>query len=428
MAFKLSAASEKILSTVRPDLQRVIRRAAELTTTPFAVVSGNRTQAQQDHLYAQGRTRPGLIVTWTRNSNHMGGGAIDFSAVDSKGNPTNHLKHTWNAGYYKPIAETILAAGKELGIPVEWPLWKKGDWGHIQLVKPYKPLTSTEKLKADQGPYQKLTTPDVVATKEQSGNIGGVDEKVPVLQPASGSQRPRGPVVLSDKQPEQEAAGIRSLDRPGVSSLQSSSGKPVVSNHEGKNAVPSVKARTEGRSGAQASLPAASDRFTMKDRDTDLSRPEAAVAFLEGLGWEKHQAAAIVANGVWESGGKTFLETKALGDKVDGRFTAHGAFQWRGDRYSGPRGLLSFTLTNCPGHSSSEPFVQLRFAHWELTEGPEKKAGTLIKEAKTLEDAVKGAISFLRPVHFTWEAPEKGHGFQRRLEIAQWIMGQRSKP
>jgi peptidoglycan L-alanyl-D-glutamate endopeptidase CwlK len=334
--FKLSSASEKILSTVRPDLQKVIRRAAELTTVPFVVVSGNRTQAQQDYLYAQGRTRPGPVITWTRNSNHMHGAAIDFSAVDAKGNPTNHQKHTWNAGYYKPIADVILAAGKECGIPVEWPLWKKGDWGHIQLVKPYQKLftaptlTSTEKLKADQGPYLPL-------------------------QPLKAQ-----PAVLPPKQ--------------------------------------------------------------------DLSRPEAAVAFLEGMGWEKHQAAAIVANGVWESGGKTFLETKALGDRVDGRFTAHGAFQWRGDRYSGPYGLLSFTLTHCPGHSSSEPFVQLRFVNWELTEGGEKRAGRLLKEANTLEEANKAAISFLRPVHFTWEAPEKGHGFQRRLEIAEWIMGQRKSP
>jgi peptidoglycan L-alanyl-D-glutamate endopeptidase CwlK len=325
--FKLSPESEKILSTVRPDLQRVIRRAAELTTTPFAVVSGNRTQAEQDRLYAQGRTRPGLVVTWTRNSNHMGGGAIDFSAVDKNGKPTNHLKHTWNADYYRPIAETILKAGKELGIPVEWPLWKKGDWGHIQLVKPYKPLTSTEKLKADQGPFQ----PTLQPVKEQTVN------------------------------------------------------------------TPHPK---------------------------DLHLPGPAVAFLEALGWEKHQAAAIVANGIWESGGKTFLETKALGDQG----TAHGAFQWRKDRYSGPNGLLSFTLTHCPGHSSSEPWVQLKFAHHELTQGNEKRAGAMIKEAKTLEDATKGAISFLRPVHFTWEAPEKGHGFKRRLEIAQWIMGERKSP
>jgi peptidoglycan L-alanyl-D-glutamate endopeptidase CwlK len=316
--FKLSPASEKILSTVRPDLQKVIRRAAELTTTPFAVVSGNRTQAQQDYLYAQGRTRPGMVITWTRNSNHMGGAAIDFSAVDTRGNPTNHLKHTWNAGYYKPIAEAILAAGKECNIPVEWPLWKKGDWGHIQLVKPYQKL---------------FTAPQMT------------------LQPV----------------------------------------KPPISIGQPKQ---------------------------------DLSRPEAAMAFLEGMGWQKHQAAALVANGVWESGGRDHIHTTALGDGG----TAHGGFQWRGDRYSGPNGLLSFTMTHCPGHSSSEPFVQLRYAHWELTEGNEKRAGRLLKEAKTLEEANKAAISYLRPVHFTWEAPEKGHGFQRRLEIAQWIMGQRKSP
>jgi peptidoglycan L-alanyl-D-glutamate endopeptidase CwlK len=425
--FKLSPESEKILNTVRPDLQRVIRRAAELTTVPFAVVSGNRTQAEQDRLYAQGRTRPGLVITWTRNSNHIGGAAIDFSAVDKAGKPTNHLKHTWNADYYKPIAETILAAGKELGIGVEWPLWRKGDWGHIQLTKPYRPLTSTEKLKADQGPYQKLTTPDVVATKEQSGNIGGVDEKVPVLQSGGGDKGSRNTVVVPDKSKKakevrQEASRVAG---PGVPRMQQPSGKPNVPHNEGKDGLPLAKTRTEGGRGGQATLPAASYRPPEPgEHSENLSRPEAAVAFLEGMGWEKHQAAAIVANGVWESGGKTYLETKALGDQG----TAHGAFQWRKDRYSGPNGLLSFTLTHCPGHSSSEPWVQLKYAHWELTEGNEKRAGAMIKEAKTLEDAVKGAISFLRPVHFTWEAPEKGHGFQRRLEIAQWIMGQRKSP
>jgi peptidoglycan L-alanyl-D-glutamate endopeptidase CwlK len=311
--FKLSPESEKILATVRPDLQKVIHRAAELTTVPFAVVSGNRTQKQQDYLYAQGRTRPGMKITWTRNSNHMHGAAIDFSAVDKNGKPNTHDPKTWNAAHYKPIADVILKAGEETGIPVEWPLWKKGDWGHIQLKKPYQKLFT-----APQEPVQRLSA-------------------IP-----SGGHSPR-----------------------------------------------------------------------------DLSRPQAAVAFLEGMGWEHHQAVALVANGVWESGGKDHIATTALGDKG----TAHGGFQWRGDRYNGPRGLLSFTMTHCPGHSSSEPFVQLKFAHWELTDGDEKRAGRLLREAKTLEEANKAAISYLRPVHFTWAAPEKGHGFDRRLALARWIMG-----
>lgn len=137
--FKLDPTSKKILATVKPELQKVINRAAELTTVPFAVVSGNRTAEEQKRLYGQGRPtfpvygRPGMKITWTLNSNHMGGGAIDFSAIGPDGKPNNHDSRTWNERYYRPIAETILAAAKELGITVYWPLWKKGDWGHISL-------------------------------------------------------------------------------------------------------------------------------------------------------------------------------------------------------------------------------------------------------------------------------------------------------
>jgi hypothetical protein len=418
--FKLSPASEKILSTVRPDLQRVIRRAAELTTTPFAVVSGNRTVAEQQRLYSQGRSRPGLVVTWVdgvkTKSNHQGGAAIDMSAVDANGNPTNHLKHTWNASYYKPIADVILAAGKEIGIPVEWPLWKKGDWGHIQLRKPYRPITMPEMTKLP---------------LEQTTNSGiKTDEKMSVLQPGSNNSGSRDSMVLSNQPKNQDGRQQAATKTPGpigtgLQGLQQPVGKSDVPHNAGSNGVPSGKAGKEGGGGAQASLPAASYRPPVAgEQSVNLSLPGPAMSFLEAMGWERHQAAALVANGVWESGGKTFLETRALGDKG----TAHGAFQWRGDRYSGPNGLLSFAMTHCPGHSSSEPWVQLKYAHWELTEGNEKRAGRLLKEAKTLEEANKAAISYLRPVHWTKEAPEKGHGFQRRLEIAQWIMGQRTKP
>jgi peptidoglycan L-alanyl-D-glutamate endopeptidase CwlK len=389
--FKLSSESEKILSTVRPDLQRVIRHAASITTTPFAVVSGNRTQAQQDYLYAQGRTRPGLVVTWTRNSNHMGGGAIDFSAVDMRGKPTNHLKHTWNADYYKPIANTILEAGRQLGIPVEWPLWKKGDWGHIQLTKPYRPLTVAEAR-------------------------SGVYEKVPVLQSRGEGTGSRSASSLPDKQPKE--IGIQSLDSPLLSGVQQTSIGSQVSNNEGPDGVPFAKTPSEGGSGAQASLPTAGNRPSGAARSLeDLSHPGPAIAFLEQYGWKRHQAVALVANGIWESGGKTYLKCMALGDGG----TAHGAFQWRGDRYIGRNGLYSFVYKYYPGHSTAEPQVQLAYVDWELR-NTERRAGNLLKEAETLEEAVKAAISYLRPVHFTWEEPEKGHGYARRLEIAKGLI------
>jgi hypothetical protein len=42
------------------------------------LASGGRTQAEQNHLYGQGRTRPGNKVTWTKNSHHIGGNAMDI--------------------------------------------------------------------------------------------------------------------------------------------------------------------------------------------------------------------------------------------------------------------------------------------------------------------------------------------------------------
>ena len=55
-----------------------------------AIESAGRTQAEQNRIYAQGRSTPGKKVTWTRNSKHIGGYAIDLvsprgSSKDPKG-------------------------------------------------------------------------------------------------------------------------------------------------------------------------------------------------------------------------------------------------------------------------------------------------------------------------------------------------------
>lgn len=51
---------------------------AALYGADVAVVSGRRSQAEQDRLYAQGRTTPGPVVTWTRKSAHIDGHAVDL--------------------------------------------------------------------------------------------------------------------------------------------------------------------------------------------------------------------------------------------------------------------------------------------------------------------------------------------------------------
>jgi hypothetical protein len=149
----------------------------------------------------------------------------------------------------------------------------------------------------------------------------------------------------------------------------------------------------------------------------DLSQPGPAMAFLEQYGWKRHQAAAIVAQGIWESGGKTRIATTALGDGG----TAHGGWQWRGDRYIGRNGLYAFAYKYYPGHSTADPQVQLAYVDWELR-NTERRAGNLLMASTNVEEATKAMISYLRPVHFTWEAPEKGHGYARRLELAQGLL------
>lgn len=119
--FRLSKNSLKKLEGVHPSLVRVVKRAIEITEVDFAVVQGNRTQAEQDALYAQGRTKPGPKVTWTRNSNHIGGRAVDLA-------PYVNGKIEWDdngkLGLWPKIASAMKQAAKELGVPLEW----GGDW------------------------------------------------------------------------------------------------------------------------------------------------------------------------------------------------------------------------------------------------------------------------------------------------------------
>lgn len=127
---KLSARDEERLSKVHHDLARVVRRAAELTKQPFCVTEGLRTLSRQKELYAQGRTAPGKIVTWTLNSEHLSGRAVDLAAIDAG------RKILWTESLYPAIAEAMLHAGAELHVPIEWGgMWKKKDLPHFQLKK-----------------------------------------------------------------------------------------------------------------------------------------------------------------------------------------------------------------------------------------------------------------------------------------------------
>lgn len=85
-----------------------------------------RSQARQDYLYEQGRTRPGNIVTWTRNSNHTGRMAWDIAV-----NPPLAL-------YDYATLHIAGQAAKDLGIT--WGgEWDTPDRPHFEITKDWKP-------------------------------------------------------------------------------------------------------------------------------------------------------------------------------------------------------------------------------------------------------------------------------------------------
>ena len=119
---------------VNTNLLKVVTRAAEIAAAQgvqFVVgdMGGNRSQAEQDALYAKGRTAPGVIVTKTRNSRHIGGGAIDlWPLVNGKplvsGNPSDAP-----GSAYDVIDKAMRQASAELGIPVDpGPAWDRPHW------------------------------------------------------------------------------------------------------------------------------------------------------------------------------------------------------------------------------------------------------------------------------------------------------------
>lgn len=116
---KMNAASEARLAEVNPQLANRIRSmAADLKAQGInvMVVSGYRSFAEQNALYAQGRTKPGGIVTNAKGgqSLHNYGLAVDVVPLDANGQPNwNVPNSTW---------QKIGAAGKKQGL--EW----GGDW------------------------------------------------------------------------------------------------------------------------------------------------------------------------------------------------------------------------------------------------------------------------------------------------------------
>ena len=69
-------------SGVDQRLVSIAQEACQALPFDVIVVEGVRTIQRQRDLYAQGRTKPGKIVTWTMNSKHIDGLAVDLAPYD----------------------------------------------------------------------------------------------------------------------------------------------------------------------------------------------------------------------------------------------------------------------------------------------------------------------------------------------------------
>jgi hypothetical protein len=107
------------LEALHPELkirvERVITRMEREFGHQVQVVETRRSQERQDALYAQGRTAPGEIVTWTRESKHSTGHAADLQVDGRWDNPEAYAR-------LQRIAESegLHTLGPRDGGHVEW--------------------------------------------------------------------------------------------------------------------------------------------------------------------------------------------------------------------------------------------------------------------------------------------------------------------
>jgi peptidoglycan LD-endopeptidase CwlK len=135
-----------LLPRVRPFARALIEKAANQGII-IKVTSGTRSFAEQDELFAQGRTKPGKIVTNARGgfSNHNFGVAFDVTIFKGSTDPEKAKTPVFESPVYKAIG----ALGTEVGL--EWGgNWKTiVDEPHFQLRPGWAADLSEKEMLAD---------------------------------------------------------------------------------------------------------------------------------------------------------------------------------------------------------------------------------------------------------------------------------------
>lgn len=106
MSIVLGQRSLSRLEVVHPDLVRVVKKAAALSSLDFTVLEGLRTKERQKQLMDLGATK-------TLNSRHLTGHAVDLA-------PMVGGTVRWDWPLYHQLAEVVRSASVSENVPIRW--------------------------------------------------------------------------------------------------------------------------------------------------------------------------------------------------------------------------------------------------------------------------------------------------------------------
>ena len=121
------------LQTVDPDLQTLFHEV--IKHVDCSIISGVRTDEEQQALYAKGRTDAGDIVTYkdgiVNKSNHQSGLAVDVAPYPVNWKDIDRFRaFGW---FVKDIAKTLKRTGK-IDNDITWGgEWKWKDYAHFEI-------------------------------------------------------------------------------------------------------------------------------------------------------------------------------------------------------------------------------------------------------------------------------------------------------
>lgn len=108
----------------RVKLEKVLEEVGQATGHKWVLVEGYRSKERQLEIYAQGRTKPGPIVTWKKTPTWHGTGlAADVAPISANNGQVTYQCPRW-------FWETLRKIGQKHGLIN--PAWSKGDLGHLQ--------------------------------------------------------------------------------------------------------------------------------------------------------------------------------------------------------------------------------------------------------------------------------------------------------